>query len=253
MYLSRVEQSVEDSLPLGVFISFDEINRVLKNFSVVYLSEVLGRLARKQSLTRVGKGSFYTGKPSDSFFSLRQGLFLGGKASYIGFASALYFHHLIDEAPRTVFVATKDLSGNTVRNGFEYRFIRLGEKCAGAERFDNIFVSKKAKTFFDCFSFPEYAGGFARVFNALEHSKLSADDWRELLFYLDQFGSAAVKQRLGYLAEKKDLAPGFFTRGLKKSLVSSKTVSPLLPEIKSKGFFNKTWHVIDNSKGGLND
>lgn len=126
-------------------------------------------------------------------------------ASYIGFWSALHFHGLTDQVPRTVFVAvTKQKRPLTVQ-GQSVQFVRMTpEAFFGYARYGDAVVSDPEKTVLDCLRLPDYAGGIRHVYDAIPDD-LDVD---RLVRYAERLGSGAVAARAGYLLDRKGLLDG---------------------------------------------
>lgn len=215
-----------------------------------YLYVLLHRLEKKGWIKSLGKGVYLRLPASAAIdgkvyledpFLVALKIFKG----YLAFLSALRIHGLSEYQPFTVFVVTKNKSDMVkILEQYEIKAVKLGKRYTGFEKKGKYIVSTVAKTFFDCFYHPEYAGGYSEVLKALYMCKET--NWKEFLSYFKKFGSNSLCQRVGYLLslmEETDYKiPSEVIRHL-KSRVKTKT---RLDFKMGKGKLNKEWLVIDN-------
>lgn len=124
---------------------------------------------------------------------------------YVGYWSALNYHGLTEQVPRTVFVATPSRVGKRKILDSDYRFITLAERkffgydqeIIGDAR---VNVSDREKTLVDCLDHPEYCGGLEEVVKAL-HSGRDELSLEKMAGYAKRMGNSAILKRLGYLIE----------------------------------------------------
>jgi predicted transcriptional regulator of viral defense system len=223
-----------------------------KKFGMVpsYLYVLMGRLEKKGWITRVGKG-VYLRLPAatavggkvylEDPFEVALKMFKG----YLAFQSALKVHGLSEYEPFTIYVATKTKSETvSLLKHYEIKAIKFGKRFTGFEKTGKYTVSTKAKTFFDCFYHPNYAGGYAEVLKSLHTA--GTIDWKEMEKYLEKFGSSSVCQKIGYLIsllkETEYEQPQDFIDYL-KGRIGNKTK---LDFSQSGGSYNKEWMIIDN-------
>lgn len=251
--LSHAEQRLYLMLEaegLNVF-TIGDLLRIRHGFSREYVHVLVQRLKRKGWITRAGPrvylrlpasaavdGKVYLEDP----FAVALKLFDG----YLAFQSALKVHGLSDYQSFTVFVATKQKS-KTVRllEQYEIKALALKRRFTGYERKSSYVVSTIAKTFFDCFFHPQYAGGLGEVLRSL-HS-CEAMNWKEFLSYCEGMGSDSFCQKVGYLLTLMQKEAGFHVPdsviGYLKSRVRVKT--RLVSGFKG-GKLAKDWLVVDN-------
>ena len=248
--LTGAEAALLEALPRGRKIDLPALAGAFENqISRQYLSILLARLVRKKRAMRLKRGVFFVPSASGpSEYQLGLGL-AKGRGAYIGFASALYLYHWIDEQPFTVFVVNSRVSRSVKKGLFEYRLVNLGEKAQGITTVNGVDVSSPAKTVFDAFLHPEYCGGMQKVLSAFSQARLSNNDWRELLYYLEELGSACLRQRIGFAAEKLfgSKTPRFFVSRLKKAAAESKSTCFLDPSASRKGKYSAEWKLVQNT------
>ena len=215
-----------------------------------YLYVLINRLEKKGWITRVGKG-VYLRLPASTALEgkvyLEDPFEVGLKmySGYLAFQSALRIHGLSEYEPFTIFVATKNKSETMpLLEHYEVKAIKLGRRFTGFKEKGKYTVSTKTKTFFDCFSHPQYAGGYSEVLKSLH--KAEKIDWDEMKEYLSDFGSSSLCQKIGYLLsvleETEFKVPIDFLEYL-KSRIKNKTK---LDFSLKGGKYNKNWMVIDN-------
>ncbi len=234
MYFTKTEQILLAKLPRCVF-TLDEV----RGFARRYLVELLNRLARKNALVRVKKGVYFVNatQPEARF---KIALATGG---YIGFASALKHYGLLDEELSRVFVATQNKRGLKAFAGFDVEYVPLYSNFYGIVESNGLRFSTMAKTFFDCFKKPLLAGGYGKLLRILKTAELSAENWRELLYYLWASKSKSLKQKTGFLLQ--EVAPSWF---LKKLLASVGKPAVVFLDYGSQKGFDKKWGVYYGSR-----
>lgn len=123
-------------------------------------------------------------------------------ASYIGFFSALHFHGLTEQVPRTIFVAVTKQKRPLCVQGQSVRFVRVApESFFGYDRYGKAVVSDPEKTILDCLRLQDYAGGIELVFEAIPDDL----DVERIIRHAERLDSGAVAARLGYLLEQHGL------------------------------------------------
>jgi len=141
--------------------------------------------------------------------------------SYLGFWSALHFHHMTEQVPRTVFVVTTRRTDDREINGNDIRFATVREELMfGYERLSDTVVSTSEKTVVDCLLFPKHSP-VSVVNDALAQDDLDVDT---LVDHCRRIGSGALAARLGYLLERNSM----LKRGdeLQKLVTSYTKLSP---------------------------
>ena len=167
---------------------------------------------------------------------------------YIGFWSALNYHGLTDQIPRTVFVATTraKMKLNILANTFY--FVKLSphkffgffqEEVAGT----TVLISDPAKTIADCLDHPEHAGGIEEVAQALyfSHQEL---DFATIKEYAERMRNSAIFKRLGWCLERTGLLDRyeFVFSGVRLGSGYSK-LAPLAPP---RGKHDRKWGLLIN-------
>jgi len=164
----------------------------------------------------------------------------------LGFSSALRVYDLLDYEPFTVFVVTFNKSADLKVGEYSFKYIAMHEKATGETFYNGSYVSTRAKTFFDCFMRPQYAGGYSTVANALYLDKKI--DWIEFQGYFKRFASNSLMQRTGYVLDLLRNETGkkiplklidFF-----RSRVKNKT--RLIPDSRIPGAYIREWMLTDN-------
>ena len=167
---------------------------------------------------------------------------------YIGFWSALNFHGLSDQIPRTVFVATTKPKKPIDALNIQFYFVKLSRrKFFGFEEVEingeKVRVSDVNKTVCDCLDHPEHSGGIEEIARAIyfSHEELDFDRIRN---YALRMGNLTIMKRLGYILERTGLLEryGRIFEGLR--LPSGYTVLDTLSP--RKGRYDSRWMLLVN-------
>lgn len=171
---------------------------------------------------------------------------------YVAYWSALNYHHLTEQIPFSVFVATTKRKSKRKILDIDYIFVTLSKKkffgyipanIAGK----NVYISDKEKTVADCLDHPEYCGDITEAAKALKSSDLS---YEKIVSYALKMGNATILKRFGYLSEAMHLKLDVM---LKKKMLANitKGYSILDPSVKSRiGKRNERWMLLINRKIG---
>jgi len=218
--------------------------------SYEHLRVLVQRLEGKGWLTSLGKGVYLRLPASAAVngkvyledpFKVALKLFRG----YLAFQSALKIHGLSEYEPFTVYVATRNKSETVaLLKQYEVRAITFRSRYTGFETKDGYVVSTVAKTFFDCFFHPNYAGGYAEVLKSL-HSCTSID-WQEFLKYVKRFASDNLCQKIGYLLSVLAKAHYDVPKAVISYLKSRVNVKTRLDTKRAGGEFKQEWQLYDN-------
>ncbi len=250
--LSHLEQKIYlllESEGKNVF-TVEELKKFKLPIKYGHLRVLLHRLKKKGWITSVGKGVYLrlpavAAKEGKAYvedpFLVALKIFDG----YLAFQSALRVHGLSEYQPFTIFVATQSKSETlNLLKQYEIKAIKLGRRYTGFEKKDGYQVSSLAKTFFDCFYHPQYAGGYSEILKSLHVCEEM--DWNNFLLYLKEFASASLCQKIGYLLsvlkETDYRVPEKVIDYLKEQV---RVKTQLHPKI-SGGKLNREWLVIDN-------
>ena len=177
--------------------------------------------------------------------------------------SALHYHELTEQVPRTVFVLTK--TGTSVprmRNAGSkrsnrgylvrdttYQFIQVRTKrFFGTQKVwvgdARVSMTDRERTLLDGLSMPQYCGGFAEVLHAFQ-VRLDRLDIERITDYAVRLDTATAK-RLGWVLERQ---------GLDSSQVETLAALPIKgyrkldPTGPGKGSCNDRWMVQENLPG----
>lgn len=130
--------------------------------------------------------------------------------SYLGWASAAYFHGLTTREADSVYVASEESRNEITLFGREVRYQKVPtEKFYGIEtrkEFGLTFiVTDEMRTLLDCIDRPEICGGWSEVARILWESKYIFDP-HKLVNYATRYPSTQVKQKLGFLLDTLDMS-----------------------------------------------
>lgn len=164
---------------------------------------ILKGMTEKGLVERIARGTYALSETYESRTSYEIASNLE-PASYVGFWSALHFHGLTDQVPRTIFVAVTRQKRSVRIQGQTVRFVRVQPATFfGYRSYEGAVVSDPEKTLLDCCRLPEYAGGMALVANAIP----SDIDIDRILRYAERLDSGAVAARIGYLLDRTGVLP----------------------------------------------
>lgn len=244
-YLSRGEQSLRKDLPPDMIGTTEEIAGLFPEMSHARINKINSSLASKGYIQRLKKGTYlFQGKPSEipvitDPYKIALSLFKG----YIGFSSALRIYSLLDYEPFTIFVVSKNKSGEKKIGEYTFKAVAMGKKAVGMTYHDGIYLSTIAKTFFDCFYKPQYGGGYAEITKALHDAKI---DWKEFKQYLE-LGTDAFCQRTGYILDMVNKETNRIPDEILEYLSGRIHANiKLIPSGRSAGKYNREWKVMDN-------
>jgi predicted transcriptional regulator of viral defense system len=167
---------------------------------------------------------------------------------YIAFWSALNYHGLSDQIPKTVFVAAKKAKKPLVILNTEFRFVHLKEKSfIGIEKIEvdaqKINISNINKTVIDCLDHPEHSGGIDEVARAIffNHKEMNFHKIRD---YALKVNNITVFKRLGFILEKTELFEEY--KSVFEDIELTKGYSKLDTISKKKGNYNEKWKLLVN-------
>jgi len=126
--------------------------------------------------------------------------------AYVPYWSALHFHGLTEQVPRTVFVATTRKCRPLDFDGTRFVFVRVAPyKFFGYRREMvgdlPVLVAEREKALVDSLDQPRYAGGLLEVAKALYHAREQLDPER-LVEYANRMRNRSLCSRLGYLLDR---------------------------------------------------
>ena len=161
----------------------------------------------------------------------------------IAYWSALNFHGLTEQMPRTVFVETTSRRKKPKVNvfGADYYIVRVkNEKFFGNEQHwiegVSINITDKEKTIVDCLDRPRLCGGVIEAAKALAEGEFDKD---KLIDYSIRINNSGVMRRLGYLADHLDLY-------IDVPRVDTRNYLCLDPSMPHRGPKNARWRLIVN-------
>jgi len=162
---------------------------------------------------------------------------------YIGFWSALNYHGLSDQIPKSVFIAIRKAKESVTILNSEFVFVKITEnKFFGIENIEidgrKIKISNMNKTVVDCLDHPEHSGGIEEVARAIyfNHKELNFLKVRE---YALKTKNKTVFKRLGYILEKTKLYEKY--QSIFEDIELTKGYSKLDTISKRKGKYNNRW------------
>jgi predicted transcriptional regulator of viral defense system len=169
---------------------------------------------------------------------------------YIGFWSALNYHGLTDQIPRTTFVVTTKAKKSLDILGSRYYFVKLTDrKFFGFSEHEidsiKVNISTPEKTIVDCLDHPEHSGGIDEIARSIFFSYRDLD-MSSVKEHALKMGNLAILKRLGYILEVTGLLPsfGFLFEGIELT----RGYSSLDALSARKGRYNSKWKLLINSE-----
>lgn len=206
------------------------------------LRVIMHNLCKKGLFFRLKKGVYVVQPPftkniviEDPFYTA-QHLYNG----YIGFASALYLHGLIDEIPFTVYIVTQTKSAAKRIGEYEYKSVALRGRAFGEIRKDEYVISSIPKTIYDCFYLPIFAGSYSKILQAIYRARMNKEQWNKFLDYVEKEDDKFC-QRIGYMLSLLRIRVPILSK-LRKHVKAAIKLDPG----SGKGELNKQWKIIDN-------
>jgi len=154
---------------------------------------------------------------------------------YIGFWSALNYHGLTDQIPRTTFIATIEARHPVHVLDAEYYFVKLARnKFFGWQdvTIENhkVRISDTEKTVADCLDHPEHCGGIEQVARAIyfSHEEINVS---RVVEYAHRMGNRTILKRLGYVLEVTGLLANYKPFLPFKCCWKDRAVLPYLPTV----------------------
>ncbi len=167
--------------------------------------------------------------------------------------TAMNYHHLTDQLPRTIHLLTPRRQGTKHTSqyrfnvdGHEYHLIRVEpENYWGIDRkYLNgigVNVTDLERTLLDGLIRPKYCGGILEVISAFEIAKPRINIER-ILNYSSNC-SSSVKQRLGWVCETLNILPELCQRLREEPF---QRYIALNPDKAPKGRYHRNWKVVEN-------
>lgn len=162
--------------------------------------------------------------------------------AYVSYWSALHFHGLTEQVPRTIFVATTRKHRPLDFDGARFVFVRVAPyKFFGYQRETigdlPVLVAEVEKALVDSLDQLRYAGGLLEVAKALYQAREQLNPER-LIEYANRMRNRSLCSRLGYLLD----CFGQPVEGLN----ISQTFVRLNPQAEAKGPCDRRWRVWVN-------
>lgn len=243
-YLTPMEQMIYSFIFDLDIVCTDDIKKAFPELTSQHINKVFSSMSKKGYLRRLKRGVYLVqdGISHDPIITDPNRIALAIFSGYIGFSSALKVYGLLDYEPFTVFVVNRNKSGQRTLGEYTFRAVALGRNAVGFTYRNGIHVSTLAKTFFDCFYRPQYAGGYSTVAKALYSAQLH---WDEFVGYFS-LTSNALCQRTGYVLNMIAEATGKDIPVLSYFRERVKNNTRLIPTGPPNGRYNREWMVLDN-------
>jgi len=167
---------------------------------------------------------------------------------YVGYWSALNYHGLTDQIPRTTFIATTKARHSTQVLDAEYCFVKLARsKFFGWQEIEiedhSVRISNPEKTIADCLDHPENCGGIEQVGRAVYfwHEEIKL---KRVVEYARRMGNRTIIKRLGHVLDATGLLAdyGRLFKGFRPS-AGYPRLDPLSPK---SGKHDSRWRLLIN-------
>lgn len=167
---------------------------------------------------------------------------------YIGFWSALNYHGLSDQIPKTTFIASMQAKKPLNILNSTYYFVKLEEgKFFDIETIEVegrlVNISSLNKTVADCLDHPEHSGGIDEIAKAIyfSHQEL---DFKKIREYAFRMGNLTILKRLGYILDRTGLLKDY--KEIFKDFILSKGYTSVDPISPKRGRYNTRWGLLIN-------
>ena len=236
------------------FFSIEDAREALGHDRNAPTSQFLERLIKKGWIMRIKRGVYVTvplsagEEPNPQIHEFLIAMQIVSPAA-IAYWTALNYHGMTEQLPRTVYVATNHLVRYPPEDilWFKFKIVSLRppryfgivkDWIDGGE----FSITDLEKTIVDGLDLPEYVGGIGEIAKALRFSWKKLDTGK-LFSYAARMGNVAVVKRLGFLIEALKLADA---EPLRKGVQLSKGFSSLDPRMPRKGRLNRHWRLLVN-------
>jgi predicted transcriptional regulator of viral defense system len=236
--VSKRDNEVIDKIRSSGLIVFTQLDvKRFLNISKFNTNKIINRMKRKDLIATVEKGKYILKNLYEELdiYEIVTDLY---RPSYLSFWSALHYHHMTDQVPLSIMIATTRRKRRSSFMGQSLIFITIKKELFfGYERIGRTLVSDREKTIIDCLRHPEYSGGIDHVYNSIPED-LDAD---RIVEYCEMAGSTSIASRLGFLLERKGI-------GIDKERIRSKisTYSLLDPSGRRENP-NSEWKLYENA------
>ena len=170
------------------------------------------------------------------------------KPYFIGFWSALNYHGLSDQIPKSVFIATDKAKKSFFILNTEFVFVQISKnRFTGIEKIEvenqKVNISNINKTVADCLDHPEHSGGIEEVARAIyfNHKELN---FKKIKDYVSKMRNMTILKRLGYILEKIGLWEEY--KDVFKDIQLTKGYSKFDTISRRKGKYNERWKLNIN-------
>ena len=233
-------------------ISIDDIETTLE-VSPNTAREIASRLTEKGWLDRLFPGTYLIiplTAGEEAVYTTHEYLIAAHIAEpmYIGYYSALSYHGLTEQVPRTVYVVTLTRAQSRKIHDVPYRVTTVTErKFFGFKPTSiegtTVQVSDREKTLVDCADHPEFCGGLRELATAMRTADERGCDWDTVGEYLERLDNGAATKRIVYLADQLSI-----DLPAREELVASFTsgYSPLDPTRPDTGSTDSTYRLRIN-------
>jgi predicted transcriptional regulator of viral defense system len=254
--LGRIESTLLSRVGTKAVFTVEDAREILGPRQAVHVGQILARLCKKGWIARIKTGLFAviplsSGEartPQLHEFAIAMELV---KPAAIAYLSAMNYHDMTEQLPRTVFIATdhKVRRPNRESLGYTFRIVSLRKPrfFGTVKEWINeqpFMITDRERTIIDALDMPENCGGMGIVAGAIRSSWRSLDEPR-LRDYATRIGNAAVGKRLGFLMEALSIGD---VEALRKSIRVTAGFPRLDPTLPARGTYNRRWGLLINAR-----
>ncbi|MBI4551242.1 MAG: hypothetical protein HY710_03165 [Candidatus Latescibacteria bacterium] len=241
-----------------LIFSIDDARQVLGHRADDPTRQFLERLQRKGWIQRITRGRFAViplsageaRTPQLHEFLVAMELVTPAAIAYW---SALNYHGMTEQLPRTVFIATNHPVRRSVLKalGMTFQVVSLrparffGTTKAWIDEHP-FWITDREKTVIDGLDLPQYVGGVGEIMKALGLVWKELDE-KKLWHYAAGIGNSAAAKRLGFLMETLGLGR---PEALRKAVPLAPGFSSLDPTFPRQGTYNRRWGLLINVEVG---
>jgi len=167
---------------------------------------------------------------------------------YIAFWSALNYHGLSDQIPKSVLIATNKAKKSLAILNTEFVFVQISKnRFIGIEKIEvenqKVNISNTNKTVADCLDHPEHSGGIEEVAKSIyfNHEELN---FKKIKGYALKMRNITILKRLGYILDKIGLLEEY--KDIFIDIQLTKGYSKFDTLSMKKGKYNEKWKLMVN-------
>ena len=186
-----------------------------------------------------------------SYYIINQFMKIMEASYYIGGINAMHHHGLTEQVPNTVTVYNDKISGKRNLGSLTVFFIKIKQKyICELDQFiipqgDTISFSNLTHTLVDAIKYWKKYNAINTTYNYIKNKRNNHSFLKSLIRTTMKCANTGTKRRIGCYIYKHTQNETL-TTSLLKSLASTKSWIPLLPNLEPRGKTISKWGIIDN-------